>query len=392
MSGANYRSELSLMTFSSLIRTAKRRLLPPSSRSFHDSTREIMDKLDMLSVQLSQVGGGLAHLTDQMELVKEQSRLRFEALYEREGESRDQSRRRFFSGIPDASGTLRLIQLANARLMYDLDKICREINVDYWFSYGSLVAALSRGGFIPWDDDIDICMMREDIERLRSALIQSDVYQVTLVYDWYSPCRQIRFSLRDSRIPCFIDVSIYDWAAGFSRRQDDELRALRLQLMDEVRQSYEFSYWKSRGWLFALNSGFVVQSGQVDYHTQDSIKAEETINRIERLFEKYNNKARLDGILCDKESATGLAYAIDNTYDAPWRRTLWPMDWIFPTTSCSFEGYSVMVPAKSKEVADECYPGWPYLPNDMLAQRHLSSIASTETDTIDAIRQYLKME
>lgn len=51
-------------------------------------------------------------------------------------------------------------------LMDELDRICREQGIQYFLAYGSLLGAVRHGGFIPWDDDMDVCMMRSDYERL----------------------------------------------------------------------------------------------------------------------------------------------------------------------------------------------------------------------------------
>ena len=47
-----------------------------------------------------------------------------------------------------------------------IDKVCAEHGIRYSLGYGSLLGAVRHGGFIPWDDDLDIMMPREDYERL----------------------------------------------------------------------------------------------------------------------------------------------------------------------------------------------------------------------------------
>lgn len=54
-------------------------------------------------------------------------------------------------------------------LMDELDRICREHDAKYFLGYGSLLGAVRHGGFIPWDDDMDVVMLREDYERFMAG-------------------------------------------------------------------------------------------------------------------------------------------------------------------------------------------------------------------------------
>ncbi len=70
---------------------------------------------------------------------------------------------------PDGS-PLRDAQLRMLELLKFLDRFCREHNLRYWLPYGTLLGAARHGGFIPWDDDIDVFMPREDALRLKELM------------------------------------------------------------------------------------------------------------------------------------------------------------------------------------------------------------------------------
>lgn len=82
--------------------------------------------------------------------------------------------------VPPAQGLLRDIQLANLALLKELAYVCEKNNFKYILDAGTLLGAIRHKGFIPWDDDIDILMFREDYEKIVSAFKNttrnSDIY------------------------------------------------------------------------------------------------------------------------------------------------------------------------------------------------------------------------
>lgn len=59
-------------------------------------------------------------------------------------------------------------------VLVELDRICRKHNLRYSLAAGTMIGAVRHKGFIPWDDDIDILMFREDYEKLKTILTEQD--------------------------------------------------------------------------------------------------------------------------------------------------------------------------------------------------------------------------
>ena len=63
----------------------------------------------------------------------------------------------------------RKMQLIQLDLIVELDRVCRKHNINYVIIAGTMLGAVRHKGYIPWDDDADIAMLREDYERFKSV-------------------------------------------------------------------------------------------------------------------------------------------------------------------------------------------------------------------------------
>lgn len=64
--------------------------------------------------------------------------------------------------------SLREIQLETLKNMSVIARICEENKINYCLAYGTLIGAIRHNGFIPWDDDLDIFMLRDDYEKFKT--------------------------------------------------------------------------------------------------------------------------------------------------------------------------------------------------------------------------------
>ena len=113
--------------------------------------------------------------------------------------------------IPPAEGQMRDIQLANLELLKEFNRVCRKENIDYWLDYGSALGAVRHKGYIPWDDDIDIGMIREDYEKIIDIFNRSTINDKLVAEYNRNPNNSviIKIKHRDSQY-VFIDIFPFD--------------------------------------------------------------------------------------------------------------------------------------------------------------------------------------
>ena len=68
-----------------------------------------------------------------------------------------------------ANYDIRPLQLRILKNLLAVDKVCKEHNLRYYIMAGTMLGAVRHKGFIPWDDDLDICMKREDYVRFKEV-------------------------------------------------------------------------------------------------------------------------------------------------------------------------------------------------------------------------------
>jgi len=121
---------------------------------------------------------------------------------------------------------LRQLQMTELEMLIEVDRICRKYNIKYSLDGGTLLGAVRHNGFIPWDDDADVVMLREEYDKFYKACQQEldtgrfflQEYRTDDKYRWgYSKMRRNgTVFLREGQehIKCnqsvFIDIFVYD--------------------------------------------------------------------------------------------------------------------------------------------------------------------------------------
>jgi lipopolysaccharide cholinephosphotransferase len=122
--------------------------------------------------------------------------------------------------------TLRKLQMTELEMLKEVDRICRKYDIKYSLDGGTLLGAIRHNGFIPWDDDADVVMLRPEYIRFYKACkkeLDKDKFflqdfRTDLDYRWgYSKMRRNgTVFLREGQEhgkwnqSVFIDIFVYD--------------------------------------------------------------------------------------------------------------------------------------------------------------------------------------
>ena len=107
----------------------------------------------------------------------------------------------------EVSAELQKLWAVELELFERFKEVCQKHNLKYYASGGTLLGAVRHKGFIPWDDDIDVMMLREDYDRLLSVADSefSDPYFFQCAYsdkNYYRGHAQIRKSNTTAALGC----------------------------------------------------------------------------------------------------------------------------------------------------------------------------------------------
>jgi LPS biosynthesis protein len=134
--------------------------------------------------------------------------------------------------------TLRKLQLTELSIYKDFDALCRKNNIPFFALCGTAIGALRHGGFIPWDDDIDVAFMRNDYENFMSIAIDAfkDKYEFVTAKRFENyPLMTTRMCLKGTRfkevaleeVDCplgiFLDIYAYDCVAKDEKKRKSQL-------------------------------------------------------------------------------------------------------------------------------------------------------------------------
>ena len=128
------------------------------------------------------------------------------------------------------------IQLSGLKMLHEFDRICKKYNIQYFAFAGTLLGAVRHHGYIPWDDDLDLGIFREDYEKLEKVPAGEWGEELELLspaspdpkHDKFFP----RVYLKKSRIQSYKDVR--DWKDPGTNKAWHTSLMIDLYIFDEI--------------------------------------------------------------------------------------------------------------------------------------------------------------
>ena len=300
--------------------------LPPSSRSFHGLYESFNGFNNDVGWRVSDSLSALKRIERALDAHDTHIKMLLWEVYRKDGETLLDAKKRFFRGIPKATGGLRTYQLCQTRLLKEFDAFCEEHGLRYVMLFGTLLGAVRHGGFIPWDDDIDLGMMRGEVQQLIRIVEDDERYRVTVVYDRFAFVRQVRFSYADPANPCFLDLFLLDYAKKGDPAPFEEMRADRQFMRDCVQDDPELAFWNvDNAYVGADEPG----GDKIAFYFDEFIAAE------------YATEGRLT---YDESEAGSIVWGIDNLDCLNNYRLHNEVDDFFPCKRMAFEDIELWAP------------------------------------------------
>ena len=233
--------------------------------------------------------------------------------------------------FPKATGALRKVQIAETIFLKKVIEILDRNNVPYWLDGGTLLGCIRHGGFIPWDDDIDIGMMREDYDKL--AKIFENEFKDD--QDFYFVSGHFGKVLSKS---CGLCIDIFPMDIYPKYLPDAHSR---VDLKNEI-----YEYKKE----FHIEDKYV--DGKLVYKKKDKSGNELSEEDVAKMRKKFLDVEETEKKLVLLSPESGYNYIFD-------------YDWIFPLKIATFEGIPVKIPNRSDIYLFEEYGDWMQYPETL---------------------------
>ena len=157
-------------------------------------------------------------------------------------ETMEETKRRVFMEMPKWGGNISKLQRGNLYILRRMKEICEQNKIIFWILGGTLMGAVRHKGFIPWDDDIDIGMLRDEFEKFSEVINMYPDLKLERYYYTTGAWQSMKLTLSNENSPFWIDILLYDYAGDRSRPSETlwkEIQAVRKKANTNLKNKRE---------------------------------------------------------------------------------------------------------------------------------------------------------
>lgn len=242
--------------------------------------------------------------------------------------------------LPKAKGDLRKTQEIQAAFLDILQNVLNKHNLSYWVDFGTLLGAIRHKGFIPWDDDVDIAMLREDYLRVPEIFNDElSSYGFSIRLD-----SAIKFYWEISENKRFALAEIYPYDK-YNKKLKDEFS--KFELDKKIKNCY-IEFLKQ----FDLNGSRKVFAL---YNKENFNNIQKLINKLTKTLILDNNEPSDSGNLFVGAEILPYGHASNHENET-----------IFPLKEFNFEDFSVSIPNNYDKYLNTIYKDYWQLPKNIV--------------------------
>ena len=145
---------------------------------------------------------------------------------------------------------LRIMQKCDSILLRIFDEFCKKHNLQYWLDYGTLLGAVRHKGFIPWDDDMDVAMPRDDYEQACTLLKELKEYGIEAEED--EKGKRIGLGYMHQQTGIWLDIfpidSFYtsNWTSKTKQELSNNILSYRKYYLKNIKRLSKEDLYKKR--------------------------------------------------------------------------------------------------------------------------------------------------
>lgn len=235
-------------------------------------------------------------------------------------------------------------------IMDEIELFCTENGINYFLYYGTLIGAVRHQGFIPWDDDLDICMPREDYNRFIKTFNNAERHyraiSIETDKDYYLPYAKVvdtNTRLKES-VSCTIPIGVYVDVFPLDYCPEDDLKREKkiqhLIMWRKVLSAKNMEICKDR----RLNKNVILTIAKTVLFP---VSRKTIILLINKIVTKDDNETNYVGVI---------SYPFDGIKEVMRR------EWFSKSELCSFEGREYKIPAEYDKILRTLYGNYMELP------------------------------